>query len=288
MNGKTVLVTGASSGIGRATAQGLAELRAQVILVCRDRRKGEETIAGIARTVPGASLDLVIADFASLDDVRRAADDVLSRFRDLHVLINNAATIPGARTLSRDGIEMQFAVNHLAPFLLTNLLLSRLKACAPARIVFVSSDMHFGAKLDFDDLQSERSYAAMRVYGKTKLANVLVTNELARRLEGTGVTVNALHPGVVATGIANNLAFPLNRLAKVAGLFWLSPRDGARTPIYLASSQEVSGVSGKYFEKCRERAPSPASHDVETARRLWRVSAAMSGLETVDAAACAP
>jgi NAD(P)-dependent dehydrogenase (short-subunit alcohol dehydrogenase family) len=141
------------------------------------------------------------------------------------------------------------------------------------------------AKLDFDDLQSELSYSAMRVYAKTKLANVLVTNELARRLDGTGVTVNALHPGVVATGIARNLTFPLNALAKVAGLFWLSPRDGARTSIYLASAPEVSGITGKYFEKCAERASSPESHNTETAKRLWEISARMTGLDRVEAMA---
>lgn len=285
IDGKTALVTGASSGIGQATALGLAELGARVVLLCRDREKGEASVAEIRRNVSGASLDLVIADFSSLAEVRRAAGDVLSRFPDLHVLVNNAATVPGKRRLSRDGIEMQFAVNHLAPFLFTNLLLPRLKTCAPARIVNVSSNMHLGATLDFDDVQSERSYAAMRVYGKTKLANVLFTDELSRMLGGTGVTVNALHPGVVATGIARELTFPINYIAKVAGLFWLSPRDGARTSIYLAASPEVNGASGKYFEKCRERASSPASHDADAAKRLWKVSAEMTGLDSADAAA---
>lgn len=282
IHGKTVLVTGASNGIGKATARGLAEMRAHVVLLCRSKKKGEDTVAEIQRDASGAEVDLVVADFSSLDAVRRAADEVLGRFPALHVLVNNAAIIPGRRTVSRDGFEMQFAVNHLAPFLLTNLLLPRLTQCAPARIVNVSSDMHQGASIDFDDLQSERSYSSMRVYGKTKLANVMFTYELARRLDGTGVTANCLHPGVVATGIARNLVFPLNKLAAVAGLFWLSPRDGARTSIYLAASPDVSGVTGKYFEKCAERRSSTLSHDVASARRLWEISEKLCGVESVN------
>lgn len=275
---KTVVITGANGGIGKATAHGLAERRARVVMVCRDAGSGGQAMAEIQRSVPDAELHLVTADLASLEAVRKAAEEILERFDGIHVLINNAATIPGRRLLSKDGYEMQFAVNHLAPFLLTNLLLSRLKECAPARIITVASNMHQGRNIAFDDLQREKSYSAMSVYGETKLANVLFTYELARRLADTGVTANCLHPGVVATGIARNLIFPINVLARAAGVFMLTPTNGARTSIFLAASPAVSGVTGKYFIKCKEHPSSPQSHDERAAAKLWELSAEMTGL----------
>ncbi|MDZ4857841.1 MAG: SDR family oxidoreductase [Candidatus Hydrogenedentes bacterium] len=275
---KTVVITGASSGIGEATAIELARMGAHVVLMCRDKGKSEQTLADIREAVPNARADVVLANFASQQDVRSAAHEVLTRFDAVHVLINNAATVQGKRHITDDGIEMQFAVNHLAPFLLTNLLLPRIIRSAPARIVNVSSDMHQNARIEFDDLQSERSYSGMRVYGNTKLANILFTYQLARRLEGVNVTVNCLHPGVVATGIARDMMFPINVLARAAGLFMLSPANGAQTSVFLAASPEVSGVTGKYFVKKRERPSSPLSHDAESARKLWEISARMTGL----------
>ena len=221
---------------------------------------------------------MLVADLSSQAEIRKLAANFKGQHSKLHVLVNNAGIIPRKREVTVDGFETQFAVNHLAPFLLTNLLLDVLKSSAPARIVTVASDMHRGATIDFDDLQSEHSYGPVRVYCRTKLANVMFTRELARRLEGTGVTANCLHPGVVATKLlADGMGLP-GALRSTTRLIGSKPEKGAKTSIYLAVSPEVETVSGKYFVREKTVEPSQASSDEKTASRLWRVSAELTGI----------
>jgi retinol dehydrogenase 12 len=273
MRGKVCLVTGSNSGIGKETALGLARLGATIVMVCRDQRKGEAAQAEIKAKSANPSVDLLIADLASQQSIRQLAREITERYPQMHVLVNNAGISPSQRTLTVDGIEVTFAVNHLAPFLLTNLLLDRLKASAPARIVTVASTAQHA--LDFDDLQSEKHYSMFATYGQSKLANILFTYELARRLEGSGVTANCLHPGVVATNLARDFN-PFFRL--MARLLFTSPTKGAETSIYLASASEVEGLSGKYFAKKRQARSSPESYDVTSAQRLWQISEQLTQL----------
>jgi NAD(P)-dependent dehydrogenase (short-subunit alcohol dehydrogenase family) len=223
---------------------------------------------------------LVTADLASRGSIREAAHELRRRYPHLHVLINNAGLITRRRELTSDGLELQFAVNHLAYFLLTNLLLDQLKAGAPSRIINVSSAAHIGARLDFDDLQGERGYDGNRAYSQTKLANILFTYELARRLQGTGVTANCLHPGVIGTRLLSDyMGVPLAGRA-LARTFGASPEKGAETSIYLATSLDGETVTGKYFEAKRERRSSRESYDEAAARRLWEVSERLTGLSS--------
>jgi NAD(P)-dependent dehydrogenase (short-subunit alcohol dehydrogenase family) len=275
MHGKTCLITGASSGIGRATALALAELGAALVLICRDRTRGEETVAEIAATAGNRDVLLLLADLSVQAEVRRVAADFLATDRPLHVLINNAGVVNLRRSVTVDGIEATFAVNHLAYFLLTDLLLERLRRSAPARIINVASDAHKFGGLDFADLNNERRYRAMRVYGQSKLANILFTTDLARRLAGSGVTANSVHPGAVATGLGKNNGAWARGVIRLLRPFFRTPGDGAATSIYLASSPAVAAVSGKYFANCREHRPSRAARDADAARRLWDVSAEM-------------
>src|SRR5690349_4843562 len=279
MSGRVCVVTGSTRGIGRATADDLARLGATVVLVARrkvDGQKVSEEITGAT----GSPTAVVAADLSSQASIRSAAEEIGARFPRVHVLINNAGIITRRREVTVDGLELQFAVNHLAYFLLTNLLLDSLRAAAPSRIVNVSSGAHSGARLDFDDLQSERKYNPVGVYGRTKLANILFTYELARRLQGTGVTANCLHPGVVGTKLlADYMVVPVAGGA-LAGTFGSSPAEGASTGIYLASAPELENVSGKYFEGRRERRSSRESYDEAAARRLWDVSERLTGLST--------
>jgi NAD(P)-dependent dehydrogenase (short-subunit alcohol dehydrogenase family) len=271
LTGRICVVTGANRGIGRATAEGLARLGAKVVLVCRRKEDGETVVREIAAQ-SGVLPDLVTADLSSQASIRKAAGDLGSRYPRLHVLINNAGVIPRKREVTVDGLEMQFAVNHLAYFLLTNLLLPQLQAGAPSRIVNVSSGAHSHATLDFDDLQAERGYQSKQVYSRTKLANILFTYELSRRLRATGVTANCLNPGVVATRmLADYMGVPLAGAA-LASTFGAKPEEGAQTSIYLASSPEVESVTGKYFERKQAIPSSRASYDEAAARRLWQVS----------------
>ena len=276
MAGKTCILTGANTGIGKATALGLAKMGATVVMVCRSLERGEAAMAEIKRGSGNDSVSLLLADLSSRAAIHRLAADFKAKYPNLHVLINNAGIIPKKRTVAEDGLETQFAVNHVAYFLLTNLLLDQLKASAPSRIINVSSQVHNGASIDFDDLQSERSYSPTRVYGWTKLANVLFTYELAHRLEGTRVTVNCLHPGTVATNmLADYMPGGLRFMAKMIGV---SSEEGARTSLFLATSPEVEGVSGKYFVNQGAVHSSKASYDKTAARRLWQVSAELTGL----------
>ena len=276
MNGKTCIVTGANAGIGKATALGLAKMGAKVVMVCRSRERGEVALAEITRESGNDSVSLLLADLSSQTAVRNLAAEFTATYPSLHVLINNAGIIPKRRTVTEDGLETQFAVNHLACFLLNNLLLDKLKANASARIINVSSKVHERASIDFDNLQSERSYRPTHVYAWTKLANVLFTYELARRLEATRVTANCLHPGPVATDLMAGYMPSVPRF--MMKIIAHSPQNAAQTSLYLATSPDVEGVSGKYFVNQESALSSKASYDRTAARRLWEVSAKLTGL----------
>jgi NAD(P)-dependent dehydrogenase (short-subunit alcohol dehydrogenase family) len=278
LEGKTVVLTGATSGIGRATALGLADEGAHLILVGRTPERCEETLSEIRRRSGRDDAVMLRADLSSLKEVRRLADEVLSRAERLHVLVNNAGVTLRQRELTADGLEATFATNHLAYFLLTGLLLPRLRESAPARIVNVASDAHRFGRLELDDLQNERRYRALRVYGQSKSANILFTQELARRIAGSGVSANALHPGGIRSNLGRSEGRGLEAVRKLVGLFLKSPEEGARTSLYLACSPELEGVSGRYYAKCRERKPASHARDPELARRLWERSEELSEL----------
>jgi NAD(P)-dependent dehydrogenase (short-subunit alcohol dehydrogenase family) len=276
MKGKVCIVTGANTGIGKATAAGLARAGATTVLACRDEARGSAALAEIRAQIPGADLHLLLLDLGSQAKIRDFVRAFEEKFQRLDVLVNNAAVFPLKRATTSDGLEMQFGVNHIGPFLLTNLLLPRLEASAPSRVVVVSSMVHYGKTLDFDDLQSERKYDSMGVYGRSKLANILFVRALAKRLEGKRVTVNALHPGVIATDLTRGMMLPIRFLIK---LFLKSPEKGARASLHLATSPEVEGVTGRYFnDDCREKTASEAARDDAAAERLWGISAQLTGL----------
>jgi NAD(P)-dependent dehydrogenase (short-subunit alcohol dehydrogenase family) len=272
MQGKTVLVTGATAGIGAVTVRRLAAMGAAVAAVGRDPARTAALVEQIKGETPGARADGLLADLSSQAEVRRLAREVHDRYPRLDVLVNNAGAIFFGRQETADGIERTFALNHLGYLLLTGLLLDRLKASAPARVVIVSSAAHRRGRIEFDDLQGCRRYSGWAAYSNSKLANLLFTYELARRLDGTGVTANAVHPGLVATRFGTNNGRLARVLRPVFDLFSLSAEEGARTLVYLASSPAVEGVTGKYFIKEREAESSPASHDRDAAERLWRIS----------------
>lgn len=281
LTGKICMVTGANTGIGKATAMGLARLKAAVVMVCRNRQKGEAARDEIRTKTGNQSVELMIADLSSQQAIRQLADKFKAKHDRLHVLVNNAGIIRSDRALSVDGIEMTFATNHLGYFLLTNLLLDVLRRSAPARIVNVSSKLHSNA-LDFDNLQGERNYTAVDAYARSKLCNILFTYELARRLEGTGVTVNCLHPGVIRTNLLSGFfAGMMKPLYAVSAPFFASPEKGAETSIYLASSPEVEGVMGKFFIDRKEAPSSAGSYDRAAAEKLWQKSAELAKLESV-------
>jgi NAD(P)-dependent dehydrogenase (short-subunit alcohol dehydrogenase family) len=275
---KTIVVTGATSGIGRATAVELAKLGSRLILVGRDAARAEETLAEIRSATGRSDVEVVRGDFTRLAEVRRVAEEILARTDRIDVLVNNAGVTLLKRTTTPDGFETTFAVNHLAYFLLTGLLLPRLRAAAPgARIVNVASDAHRWGKLDLDDLQNEREYKAMRVYGQSKTANILFTRELARRLAGSGITVNALHPGAVATRLGRGNGPLLDLFQRAIGLFMKSPEQGAATSIHLASAPELDGVSGRYFADRKEKQPAAHATDDSAAKRLFETSERLTG-----------
>lgn len=276
MDGKVCMVTGANSGIGKATAIGLAKLNATVVMVCRDKERGEIAREEIINQTGNKNVDLLICDLSSQEQIRKLVNEFKEKYQNLHILINNAGVMLKKRVLSVDGIEMNFAVNHLAPYLLTNLLLDVIKKSAPSRIVIVSSAAHRMAKMDFDDLQSEKKkYRLFRVYGVSKLAVMLFTYELSRKLEGTGVTVNAVHPGMINT----NLGREHSKFSQGFGkAFFKGPEKGAETSIYLASSPDVEGITGKYWAKKEQRKSSEESNNLEYAEKLWKISAELTGL----------
>jgi NAD(P)-dependent dehydrogenase (short-subunit alcohol dehydrogenase family) len=278
VNNKVVIVSGANSGIGRVTALELARRGASVVMICRSRSKGEAAREEIIAQSGNPQVELILADFASLASVRRAAAEFLAGHDRLHVLVNNAGLYLDERLLSQEGYEMMFAVNHLAPFLLTSLLLDTLRASAPARVVTVSSMAHQSGHIRFDDLNATRGFSGLRAYGDSKLANVLFSNELARRLAGSGVTSNSLHPGVIASNFAGGTSGLTNLFFRLARPFLLSPEQGAQTSIYLASAPEVAGISGKYYDNKRPQSSSAESNSQDVQQRLWEVSAKMVGL----------
>ena len=276
MAGKTVLITGGTGGIGRATAIGLVSMGARVGITGRDRERAQQAASAIAHETGGA-VDVFVADLSSQAEVRGLADEVLATYPRLDVLVNNVGGFWASRHVTADGLEHTFALNHLAPFLLTRLLLDRLVASAPARVVTVSSGAQSMGSIDFDDLMGARTYSGQRAYNQSKLANVMFTYELARRLRGTGVTANALHPGVTRTAFgAEDPA--MSFLVKLLRPFMKAPAGGAQTPIYLASAREVEGLTGMYFADRRPRKSQRSSYDSATTARLWRASAALVGL----------
>jgi retinol dehydrogenase-14 len=277
MKGRTCLITGASSGIGKETARALARMGATVVLAGRDAARTGAALEEIRASTGNTDLHLAIADLSSQAEVRRLASECLERFASLHVLVNNAGAMYARRQTTVDGLELTFATNHLAPFLLTRLLRDRLAASAPARVITVSSMAERFGRIAFEDLQSERRYDALRAYGQSKLANVLFTRELARRLDGTGVTANCLHPGAIASNFGRHEPGPWGLLFRLVRPVLATPEQGARTSVYLASSPEVEQVSGRFFVRCREVRASRASRDPELARRLWEVSEQLVG-----------
>jgi NAD(P)-dependent dehydrogenase (short-subunit alcohol dehydrogenase family) len=278
MAGRTVLVTGGTGGIGRATALGLAAMGAHLAITGRDRGSTQGA-AGELRAAGGGQVEVFVADLSIQSQVRRLAEEALQRLSRIDVLVNNVGGHWSTRHVTADGLERTFALNHLAPFLLTNLLLDRLQHSAPARVVTVSSNAHAQGRIDFDDLQGERSYSGARAYSQSKLANVLFTYELARRLPATSVTANALHPGVTRTsfgaedpGGVQRLLVPLMRP------FMKAPAQGAATSIHLASAPDLEQVTGRYFANSKPKRSSKRSYDEAAAARLWRVSADLVGL----------
>lgn len=283
VEGKTCVVTGANSGIGFVTARELARMGAKTILVCRNQSKGGIARDSIKKATGNESVESVIADLASFDSVRKLAQGLQQSYQKIHVLVNNAGLIIGKRVLTEDGLETTFQVNYASHFLLTYLLLITMKESAPSRIVNVSSAAHFSGHMDFDDLQEEKGYGAMKSYCQSKLAQVLFTYELADRLKGTGVTVNCVHPGAVRTSWGDEAgAFGIG--IRIARPFMLSPDRGAQTTLYVATSPDLANISGKYFAKKREAKSSKESYDVDERKKLWEISLKLCGLERSAAA----
>ena len=277
LRGKTALVTGANSGIGKATAQELARMGARVVMVSRSEERGREAQEGIQQYSGNRSVDLLLADLSSQAEVRNLAQNFNEHYDRLDILVNNAGVIQRDRTLTEDGIETTFAVNHLAAFLLTNLLSDRLREGDGARVVTVSSEGHRWGGIDFDDLNGNRKYRAFRAYGQSKLANILFTSGLAERMSGTGVTANCFHPGGVRTNFGFN-GGPGAIIFTLMSPFLRSPEEGADTGVYLAASREVEGMTGKYLADRRLKAPSDEAYDKDIQERLWRVSEELTGL----------
>jgi retinol dehydrogenase 14 len=275
MTGKTVLITGASAGIGKATASELAARGARVVMLCREAAKAEAARAEVRARTPAAQVDVLPLDLARLASVRACAAAVLAACPRIDVLVNNAGVFPPTLRTTADGFEEQIGVNHLGHFLLTSLLLERLAASAPARVVTVSSMMHAGGRIDFASFRTPAKYDAMAAYRQSKLANILFANELARRAAGSGVTSNSLHPGGVATEITRDAPLWMRAGMRLVGA---SPAKGARTSVLLTSAPDLAMVTGKYFVSGREKAPAPAAQDAGLARALWDESAKLVGL----------
>ena len=278
MQGKVCVITGATSGLGLEAAERLAKLGARLVLVGRDRARGDAALARLRGAAPGVVASIHYADLSLMSDMKRVATEIRDAEPRVDVLINNAGALFTTRRETDEGLEMTFALNHMAYFVVTNILLDRLKAAEQGRVVSTSSAAHWGQELDFDDLQSTERYSGMKVYGRSKLANILFTRELASRLAGTGVTANCLHPGFVATrfGRGNGL---LTRIGvRIAMLGAIRVEQGAETIVFLAASREVAGHSGGYYRQSRAVQTSAAGQNPDTARRLWAESARLSGM----------
>ena len=278
MKDKVVVVTGGTSGIGQVAAEKLAAMGARIVMVARDKVRGEAVITRLRQLRPGVNHTLHIADLSSMEGVRRVGREIASAEPRIDVLINNAGAMFYDRQVTVDGLERTFATNHMAYFILTLALRPSLIAAAPSRVINTASDAHRSAKLDFEDLQCEKKYRAFTAYGRSKLSNILFTRELARKLAGTGVTANSLHPGVVNTRFANDGHGALYHVFRVVKTFALSPEKGAETTIYLASSPDVAGVTGEYFRKCARATPTKEAQDDDAAGRLWAESLRLAGM----------
>ena len=277
MKHKICLITGANSGIGKATALGLAELGATVVLVCRSPKRGEKSLRWIRKKSGNNNVHLIVGDMSRTQDIFDVAADFKRQYERLDVLLNNAAVLTRRRKLTPEGFELQFFVNHLAYFLLTGALIDLLRKSAPSRIVTVASTAHSRGILDFENLQGEKRYNGWQQYSNTKLANIVFTYELARRLEGSGVTANCLHPGVIHTNLMSNYSKALSWTWHLVQWFFKKPVEGAETPVYLASSPEVADTTGGYFKYCSPLGSSGESNDPEIQRRLWEISEELTG-----------
>ena len=279
IHGKVVVITGATSGIGQVAAERLAGKGARIVQVARNRERGEAAMKRLRDLTPGINHTIHYADLLRISEMKRVAAELAAAEPRIDVLINNAGAMFGSRHLTEDGLERTFALNHVSYFVLTQGLKDRLVGSAPARIVNTASDAHESATLDFDDLQAARSFRGFKVYGRSKLLNILFTRELARRLAGTGVTANSLHPGFVSTRFGDESGGWFSVVVRIAKLYALSPEQGAETLVYLASSPEVAGVTGEYFHKCRAIVPSKEAQNDANAQRLWAETAKITGLK---------
>ncbi len=279
MHGKVVVITGATSGIGEVAAQRLADRGARLVLVARDTARGEAALARLRGSEMGMGHSIHYGDLSRISEMKRLAAEISAAEPRIDVLINNAGAMFGSRQVTEDNFERTFAINHMAYFVLTNGLRQRLFAGAPARVINTASDAHRGCRLDFDDLQSTSGYSGFKVYGRSKLCNILFTRELARRWGAQGVTTNCLHPGFVATRFGDSSGGFLSRAVRVAKIFAISPEEGAHTIVYLASSPDAANVSGEYFYKCRRATPTEEARDDSAAKRLWIESARLGRIE---------
>jgi len=274
MKGKIVLITGATSGIGKETAQGLAMLGATVVIITRDEQRGEQTRQELIQTTKNTNIDVLFCDLASFASIRDCCREFLTKYHELHVLINNAGIVDYHRRESKDGIENTFAVNYLAPFLMTNLLLEVLKKSAPARIINLTSGLHSGP-IHFNDLEFKHGFSGMKVYGHSKLAIILFTRLLAEKLKGTGVTVNCVNPGMSATNLGRDAGWFSEKFFK---LLAKEPSIGAQTPIYLASAPDIETITGEYFEKKSVKQTNTGTYDMDAAKKLWDISKTYVGV----------
>ncbi len=279
MHGKVIVITGATSGIGQIAAERLGSMGARIVLVARDKVRGEIALARLRERAPGVAHSIHYADLSRLAETKRVAAEIAAAESRIDVLLNNAGALFSSRQVTEDGLELTFAINHVAYFVLTHGLRNRLIASAPARVVNTASNAHKGARLDFDDLQSSKDYSGLKVYGRSKLCNILYTRELGRRLTGTGVSANCLHPGFVATRFGDQSGGLLSYVVRIGKTFAISPEKGADTVIYLATSPDVANVSGGYFYQCHPAEPSKEAQDDAAAQRLWRETAKLASLE---------